>query len=171
MSSKMAQGSFHDCCTRFTPHRVDAAARPNMYPDWPETPEPASILVNHTRTLACVLPRVSRRFCAYCSLWIPGLDLVGTSSEPVDPSLPVLLCGTADFTGQKPRAEEGSDRPMSRAFFFLFPKHFRAGTDGVCHFLLHSTFEHLRVWGAGAHALIRFCDLRLFSETAVCETR
>src|SRR6266850_2237194 len=113
----MAQGSFHGCCVR---HRVDAAARPNLYPDWPETPEQASIVVNHTARYH-VYPGAS----AYCFMDPRSSIWVGTSSDRVLQSLlPLLLplCGAADFTGRKhsPRGMDVSDHSIALAFFFFF---------------------------------------------------
>ena len=114
-------------CVRMR-HRVDAAARPNSYPEWPETPEHASIFVNHTAPTTCIsaLPPIV--------LWIPGprSGSVRPSRVPLQSLLP--SCGAADFTGRKPSPRDGCIRSFdcyADLFFFftskLFPRS-HAGT-------------------------------------------
>jgi hypothetical protein len=136
----MAQGSFHGCCMRMR-HRVDAAARPNLYPDWPETPEHASIVVNHTARTHVYLGA-----SAYCFYGSPVLDLgrYVLPSPPI-PSLlpsPSFQCGAADFTGRKHHLvcirSFDSIAALGGAFFFLHTSNiFRArntDADGLFFF-------------------------------------
>jgi hypothetical protein len=129
-------------CVRMR-HRVDAAARPNLYPEWPETPEHASIFVNHTAPTTCIsaLPPIV--------LWIPGprSGSVRPSRVPLQSLLP--SCGAADFTGRKPSPRDGCIRSFdcyADLFFFLPQNYFRARTPGR----LFLFAFHIRTdfWGA-----------------------
>jgi hypothetical protein len=147
----MAQGSFHGCCMRMR-HRVDAAARPNLYPDWPETPEHASIVVNHTARTHVYLGA-----SAYCFYGSPVLDLgrYVLPSPPI-PSLlpsPSFQCGAADFTGRKHhlvciRSFDSIAALGGAFFFFTYLKHFPRSQHGRGRPFLFCIPYSNNFWGA-----------------------
>jgi hypothetical protein len=141
----MAQGSFHDCCM---PHRVDAAARPNLYPDWPETPEDASILVNHTARL---LDHVYLGASAYCFMDPrPSIRSVRRPSRV----LFLFLYAAPPILPDGSLAKHASDHfPLpsrSRPFSFCISKHFWGGARAFLRWMMRSAtvFRNRRLCGA-----------------------
>jgi hypothetical protein len=164
----MAQGSFHDCCM---PHRVDAAARPNLYPDWPETPEDASILVNHTARL---LDHVYLGASAYCFMDPrPSIRSVRRPSRVFF----LFLYAAPPILPDGSLAKHASDHfPLpsrSRPFSFCISKHFWGGARAFLRWMMRSAKPpSVQRVGSGSRPRVRVSTWsRCFKDRRCCAPR